>query len=927
MAGQSDGSIIIDTALDLEGFEAGSAKLFSACKSLCGTVKRLQGQMQKVGEQKIATDEYKQVQQDILQAEKYLTQYNQKRAKLSEKGKSGTSEWDAVTADIKAATAELSRLRAMKAEMEQSGTAYISGTQTMEYQNLNAALMASKQQLAEMQAQLAQVNSAWARMPTLTGTIKTTIQNIGNAIRSAFSTMGTVITHPLQAADRALGALVQKVGQFVQRIGKAGVSKLVSHVKSAAAHVAKMALNAKSMKAPIGGLTYAFRHLAPALLMTEGVLGLLRKAVNAYMQQNQQLAANLNACWSGIGNILGPIINRLVGMISTAVSYLTQFLALFGLVGKSTSKAISKAGSGASKEADKLKRQLASFDELTVLAGNEEDTGGGAAGGGNVAAGEIPEVTLPDWVQLIADHMKAGEWGVAAELLTAQLNGMIDSVEWAAIGANLAYWIDGALTFFATAITTFDWNSLGAHMGTMLNNLITGVDWGNLGVVLGAKFIALLGILGGLLTTVKWDELGKALADGFMGLWNSIDWGQAARTLSGGLAGALNALSSVIKNVNWQKLGNDIAAFVAAVDYGGVFSALTGGIGAALGGLSRFLLGLVEGAWASVVEWWYRTAYKDGTFTMEGLLLGIWDGICGIGKWIKDNIFNPFIKGFKEAFGIASPSKVMAEQGDFIVAGLLKGVTDAWEGITRFFSDAVSGIKKVFTGEGWANIGSNITSGIKNGISNGWSTLTSWVKDKAKGLLNAAKSALGIHSPSRLFRDQVGLNIGLGIGEGLDDSAPAVLNSVTSVADAIASEFNAGEYRIGGIVPASSIDGALDVFSDKISNSFTSLLDRLQTIADSMSFSAPSVALGAIVPYSVQTGQRANSFGASTAVGNNDDLAAIMEDVVKSNIAGHETSAAVLREILNAVLSIELDGETLSKAIYNYRRKEAVSRG
>ncbi len=929
MAGQNDGSIIIDTQLDTKGFEAGSAELLSAIKSLHATTKRLQGQMMKVGEQRIPTEEYQRVSSEVTKLEQKFDALLARQEKMQAMGvKEQSAQWKSLQNDMETVSNKYHELIALKQQLEASGAAYVSGTQTAEYQNLSAALMSSKQQLTELQAQLAQVNTAWARMPTLTGTIRTTIQNIGNAIRSAFSTMGTAITHPLQTADRLLGTLVQKAGQFVQRMGKVGVSKLVSHVKSAAAHVAKMALNAKSMKAPISGLTYAFRHLAPALLMTEGVLGLLRKAVNAYMQQNQQLAANLNACWSGIGNILGPIINRLVAMISTAVSYLTQFLALFGLVGKSTSKAISKAGSGASKEADKLKRQLASFDELNVLSGNEEDGGGGAAGGGNAAAGEIPEVTLPDWVRLIAEHLKEGNWGVAAELLTAQLNQMVDNVAWASIGTNLAYWIDGALTFLATAITTFDWYNLGVNLGTMLNTLIIGVDWANLGVVLGAKIIALLGVLGGLFATIRWDELGKALADGLMGLWNSIDWGKAARTLSGGFAGALNTLSNTIKNVNWQKLGNDIATFIAEVDYGGVFSALTDGIGAALGGLAKFVLGLVEGAWASVVDWWYAAAYEDGTFTMEGLLLGIWDGICNIAQWIKNNIFNPFIKGFQEAFAIGSPSKVMAEQGDFIIAGLLKGITDKWKGITQFFTDAVFGIKKVFTGEGWANIGSNITSGIKNGISNGWSTLTSWVKDKAKGLLNAAKSALGIHSPSRLFRDQVGLNIGLGIGEGIEGAEHSILSSVSGVADAIANEFNAGSYTPGeiGMDVDSNLRG-LGAFSDKIADSFARLIDRMQAVVNSTSFTVPRAALGSVAPYAAQAEYGAGMGGAASLSATQDAVAVFMEDMIQSNIAGHEASVSVLRQILEAVLDIELDGEMLSKAVHRYDRKMAVIRG
>lgn len=1086
MAGQADGSIIIDTELDSKGFKAGSAELLAAIKSLTGRVEKLQKQVQKVGAQKIATDEYKQVQQDIAQAEKYLDQYNQKRAKLSEKGKVNTSEWKALTEEINAANAELSHLRAMKAEMERTGTAYISGAETENYQSLNAALVSSKQRLVEMQAELARINSKWAQMPTLTGYVRSTIQSIGSAIKSAFGTVGAAITHPLQAADRLFGSLLQKAGQFVRVTAKTGVSKLVSGLKSAASHMTRLVSQSKMLKRPLENMSFLLRRIAPSLLMTEGLFGLLRKAVNAFLQENEQLAANLNACWSGIGNILGPIITRLINLVSTAVAYVTQFLALLGFVGKSTTKAISSAGGAASKESDKLKRQLASFDELNILSDSSSDSGGG--GGSSTPEAETPDVTLPDWVKTMVDHLKSGEWSAAATVLTEQLNNMVASVDWAGVGSNIAYWLDGALEFLATAILTFDWYNLGASLGEMINSIIYGVDWANLGVVLGWKFIALIEGLGGLFATIDWAALGKALADGFMGLWNAIDWKQAAKTYSDGIIGVLNTLSSAIKNVDWQKLGNDVATFIANVDWSGVFTALSDGIGAALGGLSAFLWGLIEEAWGSVVDWWYDVAYEDGSFTMEGLLQGIRDKICDIGTWIKENIFQPFIDGFKSAFGINSPSTVMQEQGGFIVEGLLLGLQNAWTSLGTWIEEAFTGLTTTVTnwaseatqsisdwandakrsistwaseakssigtwasdaksnvknwasntksdigkwvdntqsslsawtsetksdirnwtsdvkgnvstwssnvkssistwasntkssistwasttksnitswasttkssisswasnmystiqsktnsvkstlssgfttaknsivnnmrtamntvkGQNWYSVGSNICSGIRNGINAGWSWLKTTVSNLARNLLNAAKSALGIHSPSTLFRDAVGLNIGYGVGEGIEAAEGSVLNSVVGVADAIAGEFNSNEYSIGGVVSNTDVDSALTAFSDKIAGSFTSLLDRLQSIADSAAFKVPTVATGAV------------PFGTSATVNGGGNGASVSDSIEASNEA---LSSVVIQSITNATAAIvtaiqnysgttvNLDADSLSDSV------------
>ena len=49
-----------------------------------------------------------------------------------------------------------------------------------------------------------------------------------------------------------------------------------------------------------------------------------------------------------------------------------------------------------------------------------------------------------------------------------------------------------------------------------------------------------------------------------------------------------------------------------------------------------------------------------------------WD----IATWPQKHIYEPFIKGFMSIFGISSPSKVMEEMGNYLIEGLLKGITD-----------------------------------------------------------------------------------------------------------------------------------------------------------------------------------------------------------------------------------------------------------
>lgn len=78
-----------------------------------------------------------------------------------------------------------------------------------------------------------------------------------------------------------------------------------------------------------------------------------------------------------------------------------------------------------------------------------------------------------------------------------------------------------------------------------------------------------------------------------------------------------------------------------------------------------------------------------------------------------------------------------------------------------------------------AKIGSNIVSGIWNGIKSGWDGLKNKVSSLASGLLQSVKDALGIKSPSRLFRDLVGKMIPQGIGVGITSEMPTLQKDLT----------------------------------------------------------------------------------------------------------------------------------------------------
>ena len=84
----------------------------------------------------------------------------------------------------------------------------------------------------------------------------------------------------------------------------------------------------------------------------------------------------------------------------------------------------------------------------------------------------------------------------------------------------------------------------------------------------------------------------------------------------------------------------------------------------------------------------------------------------------------------------------------------------------------ISQIRNAFTSVNWGSVGLNIIKGIASGIAGAVGHLISAATSAASSALDAIKSKLGIHSPSRVFRDQVGKMMALGMGIGFEKNIP-----------------------------------------------------------------------------------------------------------------------------------------------------------
>ncbi len=101
-----------------------------------------------------------------------------------------------------------------------------------------------------------------------------------------------------------------------------------------------------------------------------------------------------------------------------------------------------------------------------------------------------------------------------------------------------------------------------------------------------------------------------------------------------------------------------------------------------------------------------------------------------------------------------------------LATGLITNVPKLLAKIPQIMASLKNGFLNLCSG--FADVGKNIIDGLWNGIQNGWNWLTDKVSSLAKGLLDAAKSALGIASPSKEFR-KIGEFCVAGFNDGIDD--------------------------------------------------------------------------------------------------------------------------------------------------------------
>ena len=121
---------------------------------------------------------------------------------------------------------------------------------------------------------------------------------------------------------------------------------------------------------------------------------------------------------------------------------------------------------------------------------------------------------------------------------------------------------------------------------------------------------------------------------------------------------------------------------------------------------------------------------------------------------------------------IVSSLPQILQTGIELLGQLAAGLVQAIPELLAKIPEIISSMIDAFTSVDWGEVGLNIIKGIASGIAGAVGSLIDAAKDAASKALGAIKNFLGIESPSKVFRDQVGKMMALGMGIGFQKNIP-----------------------------------------------------------------------------------------------------------------------------------------------------------
>ena len=389
-----------------------------------------------------------------------------------------------------------------------------------------------------------------------------------------------------QKLSDTMGILTSTTREFKSEAEEAGESAKRSFKK---AKNESNALNSSIKK----GIKKIGR-MALAVIGVRGAYGLVRRAVNACLQGNEELNKRMTAIWNTLGTIMEPVVTAMMNAIYRILAYINYFVkAITGIdfVANANAKAINKQAAATDKLTKSTKeanKALAGFDEMNVL----QDTSASQVAGVDAAATlDLPELTEEETATL--------------DGIVEIFNNVRDAIEEVKIKCSeLSEW----------------WNTLDEDVQILIitlgvAGLVGALLLGELSVF--GAFLAVIGVIVAfdlLLTGDSTDAInGYIILLGVAGLVGILIGGTTGWTVAGAIVGVATILTAFNLLINGDTT-DAILGLIMLLGVAGLAGYLWNGVNgmsvgiaiasviAILNGLNKLLSGDTEEAIEGVVE-------------------------------------------------------------------------------------------------------------------------------------------------------------------------------------------------------------------------------------------------------------------------------------------------------------------------------------
>ena len=374
-------------------------------------------------------------------------------------------------------------------------------------------------------------------------------------------------------------------------------------------------------------------------------------------------------------------------------------------------------------------------------------------------------------------------WAALVEGAKAIWNGLGEFL------ANLWSAISGGITSAWTSITSFlsgVWNGISTTATTIFNGIRDFIV--NVFTVIGALIVApLQAIQNGINTVFGWilsfitqqmNSTNTVWSTVWTAIYNVVN--TIFTLISGYISTVVNAIRTVIivfldlLKGDWQGAWDAIKSFFTTT-WDGIVAFLTpiiNGIKTTIGNV----LNAIQSVWASIWN------------AISGVVSTIWNAISGVVSTCIQNVRNTISTVLNAISGVWTSvwNRVSSFLGN-IWHGITSAVSNGIQSVSNTVGRIKSTVLGAVSGAGrWLyDTGRQVIQGLINGIGGAFK----WVKDTignlGKNLIGWAKGVLGIHSPSRIFRDEVGKWIPAGMAQGIDKASGLVADSIDGLTDMI----------------------------------------------------------------------------------------------------------------------------------------------